>query len=151
MVLRNLRHSLCAVEKKVGPRFLLLSETFPNLAVITKETRVINKLEGDVNDLFEAVRNVAGGNVVNTIFALVEKGFNWLVDIVRIVKNSVVSLKICGGDVGVGGIQVIQDGACGCGAVSDVLASEGYNEHFVNGRENILSNNLISAIILVEE
>ena len=35
-------------------------------------------------------------------------------------EDSVVFLKIHGGDVGVGGVQVIQDGAGGCEAVSEV-------------------------------
>ena len=91
-------------------------------------------MEGDADDLFEAVRSVAGGGVVDAIFDLVKKGFDWLVDIVRGAKNSVVSLKIRGGDVGIDGVQVIQYGAGGDGAVSDVLVLEGVDEQFVNGR-----------------
>ena len=82
---------------------------------------MINELEGDDDDLFETVRIVAGGGVVSTIFDPAEKGFNLLFDIVRGAKNSVVFLKIRGGDVGVGGVQVIQYGAGGGEAVSDVL------------------------------
>ena len=39
-------------------------------------------------------------------------------------KTEVVFLKIRGGDVGVGGVQVIQDGTGGGDFVSDVLVSE---------------------------
>ena len=59
--------------------------------------------------MFYAVRIVAGGGTVTAIFDPVEKGFDRLVNIVRGAKNSVVFLEICGGDVGVGGVQVIQD------------------------------------------
>ena len=101
--------------------------------------------------MFEAVRIVAGGGVVGAIFVLVKKAFDRLVDIVRGAKNSVVFLKICGGDVGVGGVQVIRDGTGGGGAVSDVLVLEGSDEQFVNGREKYLFESLVGAIILVEE
>ena len=80
---------------------MLWSETFPNFAVINEETGLINKFEGDADDLFEAVRSVSSGGVVDAIFDLVKKGFGWLVDIVRGAKNSVVFLKIHGGDVGI--------------------------------------------------
>ena len=46
---------------------------------------------------------------------------------------------------------MIQDGTRGGEAVSDVLVSEGADEHFVNSRENNLSEILVSAIVLVEE
>ena len=39
----------------------------------------------------------------------------------------------------------------GCEAVSDVLMSEGADEHFVYSREKHLSDNLVSEIVLVEE
>ena len=71
---------------EVGLHFLLWSETFPNFSVIDEETGLINKLEGHNDELFEAVRIVAGSSVVDAIFDLVEKGFNQLVDIVRVQK-----------------------------------------------------------------
>ena len=52
-----------------------------------------------------------------------------MVNIVRGAKNSAVLLKIRGGDVGVGGVKMIQDGAGGGEAVSNVLVSEGADEH----------------------
>ena len=118
---------VCSGEEsfETGPSLLLYSETFPGFAVVDEETGLINKLEGDANYLFEAVGSVAGVGVVTAIFEPVEKGFGRLVNIVRGAKNSVVFLKICGGDFGVGGVQVIQDGLGGVEAVSDVLVSEG--------------------------
>ena len=79
--------------------------------------------------MFEAVGSVTGGGIVTAIFDPVKMGFNRLVNIVRGVKNSVLFLKIRGGDVGVGGVQVIQDGTGGSEAISDVLVSEGANEN----------------------
>ena len=111
----------------------------------------MNELEVDADDLFEAVRSVAGGGVVDAIFDMVENGFDQLVDIIRGAKNSFVFLKIRGGDVGVGGLQVIQYGAGGGGAVFDILVLEGANEQFVNGIEKNLPESLAGAIILVEE
>ena len=108
-------------------------------------------MEVDVDYLFEAVQSVSGGSVVSTIFDPVEKGFNRLVNIVRGAKYSVVFLKIRVGDVGVGDVQVIRDGAGGGEVVSNVLVSEGADENFVNSREKNLSENLVGAIVLVEE
>ena len=60
-------------------------------------------------------------------------------------------MKICGGDVGIGGVQVIQNGVSGGEDVSDVLVSEGADEHFVNSREKNFLESLVGAIVLVEE
>ena len=38
-----------------------------------------------------------------------------------------------------------------CEAISDVIVSEGADEHFVYSRENILSDSLVGAIVRVEE
>ena len=92
-----------------------------------------------------------GGDVVTATFDPVEKGFNRLVNIVRGAEYSFVFLKIRGGDISVGGVQVIQDGTDGGEVVSGVLVSEGADEHFVNSRENNLSERFFGAIILVEE
>ena len=108
---------------EAGPSFLLCRETFPDFAVVNKETGLINELEGDADYLFKDVRSVSGGGVVATIFDPVEKGFDRLVNIIRAAKDSVVFLKIRGGDVGEGGVQVIQDGTGGGEAVSYVLVS----------------------------
>ena len=78
--------------------------------------------------MFEAVGSVSGIGVVTAIFDPVEKGFVFLVNIIRDAKNSVVFLMIYIGDVGVGGVQVIQDGTGGDEAVSDVLVVEGADE-----------------------
>ena len=129
---------------------MLCSETFPGFAVIDEEAGLINELEGDSYYVFKAVGSVSGGGVVTAIFDPVEKGFDRLVNIVRGAKNSVVFLKIRGGDVGVGGVQVIQDGAGGGEAVSDLLVSEVSDEKFVNNREKNLSESLVGAIVPVE-
>ena len=130
---------------------MLFRETFPGFAVIDKETGLINELEGDANYLFEAVGSVTSGGVVTAIFDPIKKGFNWLVNIARGAKNSIVLLKIRGGDVGLGGVQVIQYVTGDGEAVSDVLVSEGADGNFVNIRENNLSVSLVCAIVLVEE
>ena len=136
---------------EAGPSFLLCRETFPGFAVIDKDTGLINELEGDANYLFEAVGSVTGGGIVTAIFDPVKKGFNRLVYIVRSAEDSVVFLKTCGGDVGIGGIQVVQDGTGGIEAVSGVLVLEGEDEHFVKSREKNLSGNLVGTIVIVEE
>ena len=46
---------------------------------------------------------------------------------------------------------MVQDGTVGCEAISDVLVSEGADEHFVYSGEKNLSNSLVGAIVLVEE
>ena len=46
---------------------------------------------------------------------------------------------------------MVQDSTGGCEAISDVLLSEGLDEHFVYSREKNLSESLVGAIVLVEE
>ena len=46
---------------------------------------------------------------------------------------------------------MVQDGTGGCEAVSDVLVSEGADEHFIDGGDKNLSKSLVGAIVLVEE
>ena len=46
---------------------------------------------------------------------------------------------------------MIQDGAGGGEATSDVLVSERADEHLVNSRDKNLSEILVGAIVLVEE
>ena len=84
--------------------------------------------------MFEDVGSVAGGGVVTAIFDPVEKGFYRLVDIVRGAENSIFFLKIRGRDVGIGGVQMIQDGTGGGEAVYNVLVPEEADENFVNSR-----------------
>ena len=122
---------------EAGTIVLLCRERLSGFAVINEETVLIDELEGDANDLFEAVGSVTGGGVVTAVFDPVEKGFNRLVYIIRGAEDSFVFLNIRGGYVGVGGVQVIQDGTGGGEAVSHVLVSEGEDENFVNSRENI--------------
>ena len=57
-----------------GPSFLLCREAFPGFAVVDKETGLINELEGDDNDLFEAAGSVISGGVVTAIFYPGRKG-----------------------------------------------------------------------------
>ena len=87
-----------------GPSFLLCGETFPVFAVVDKETGMVDNLESNANDLFEAVGSVTGSGIVTAIFDPVKKGFNRLVYIIMGVEDSVVFLKIRRGDVGVGGV-----------------------------------------------
>ena len=128
---------------------MLCRETFPGFSVIDEETGIIDYLEGDANDIFKAVGSVTGGGAVTVIFHPFKKGFNRLVYIIRGAEDSVVLLKIRGGDVGVGDVQVIQDGTGGGEAVSDVLVSEGADVNFVNSREKHLYESLVVAIVLV--
>ena len=53
---------------EAGPIFLLCRETFPGFVVIYKDTDLIDELEGDANDLFEAVGSVTIGGIVTAIF-----------------------------------------------------------------------------------
>ena len=46
---------------------------------------------------------------------------------------------------------MVQDSTGGCEGVSDVLVSEGTDEHFVYIREKNFSESLVGAIVLVEE
>ena len=46
---------------------------------------------------------------------------------------------------------MIQDGAGGGEAISDILVSEGADEHFINSREIHFSESLVGAIVLIEE
>ena len=46
---------------------------------------------------------------------------------------------------------MVQYGTDGCEAISDVLVSEGGDEHFVYSREKNFSESLVDAIVLVEE
>ena len=79
---------------EASPSFLFCRETFPGFVVIDKETGPIDKLEGDSNDMFEAVGSVTGSSVVTATFDPVEKVFNWLVYIIRGAEDSVVFLQI---------------------------------------------------------
>ena len=69
--------------------FLLCWDTFPGFAVFNKETGLVDDMEDDANDLFEAVWSVTSGGVVTAIFDPVEKGFNWLVYNIRGMEYSV--------------------------------------------------------------
>ena len=131
---------LCEIGKKVLKPvkvFLLCRETFPGFAVIDEETGLIDKLEGDADDLLEDVVSVTGGGVVTAILDPFKKGLNRLVYVIRGAEDRIVFLQICGGDVGVGGVQVIKDGTSGGEAISDILVLEGSDEHFVNSVRRI--------------
>ena len=64
----------CKESFEAGPSFLLCEETFPGFAVVDKENGLVDELESDANDLFEAVGIVTTSGVVNAIFNPVEKG-----------------------------------------------------------------------------
>ena len=64
---------------------------------------MVDDLERDANDLFEAVGSVTGGGVITAVFDPVEKGFNLLFYVIRGAEDGVVSLYIRVGDVGVSG------------------------------------------------
>ena len=53
--------------------------------------------------------------------------------------------------MGVGGVLVVQDGMGGGEAVSDIIVSEGADEHFVSSGEKNCLESLVGAIVLVEE
>ena len=84
--------SCCEESFEYGPSFLMCGETFPGFAVFYKETGLVDELESDADDLFEAVGSVTGGGVITAVFDPVEKGFNWLVYVVRGEEDSVVFL-----------------------------------------------------------
>ena len=46
---------------------------------------------------------------------------------------------------------MVQDRTGGCEAVSDVLMSEGADEHFVDGGEKSFLKSLVGAIVLIED
>ena len=83
---------------------MFCGETFTGFEVVYTETCLVDDLESDTDDLFQAVGSVTGGGVITAFFDPVKKGFNWLVYIIRVAEDSVVFLQICGGDVGVGGV-----------------------------------------------
>ena len=68
---------------EADPSFLLCRETFPGCVVAYKETGLVDELESDANDLFEAVGSVTGGGIITAVFYPVKKGFNYLVDVIR--------------------------------------------------------------------
>ena len=88
--------SCCEESLEAGPSFLLCRETFPGFSVVDKDTGLVEKLEGDANDLLEAVGIVTGGGVVTAIFDPVEKGFNWLVYVKRVQKTALFSCRSVG-------------------------------------------------------
>ena len=94
----------CKESFEAGPIFLLCKEKFPGFAVVYKETGLLDDLESDAYDLFGAVGSVTGGGIITAVFDPVEKGFNWLVFVIRGAEDSVVFLYIRGGDVGISGI-----------------------------------------------
>ena len=96
--------SCCEESFEAGPSFLLCGQTFPGFAVIYKETGLIDELESNADDLFEAVGSVTGVGVITAVFDPVEKGFNWLIYVIRGGEDRVVLLYIRRGNVGVCGV-----------------------------------------------
>ena len=77
---------------EAGPSSLLCEQTFPGFEIVYKETGLLDELESNADDLFEAVGSVSGDGVITTVFYPVKKGFNWLVDVIRGAEDSVVFL-----------------------------------------------------------
>ena len=50
------------------------------------------ELKGDTDDFFEAVGSVAGSGLISAVFNPVEEGFNWLIDVIRVLEDRVVFL-----------------------------------------------------------
>ena len=71
----------CEESFQAGPCFLLCGQTFSGFAVVYKETGLVDELESDADDLFEAVGSVTS-----------EKGFYWLVCIIGGAEDSVIFL-----------------------------------------------------------
>ena len=63
---------------------MLCGKTFPGFAVVYKDTGLVDELESDTDDLFEAVGSVTGGDVITT--------FNWLLNVIQGAEDSVVFL-----------------------------------------------------------
>ena len=84
--------SCCEENIEAGPSVLLFGETFPGFAVINKEAGLVDELENDANDLFEAVGSVTGGVVVIKMFDPIKKGFNRLIYVIRGAGEGVVFL-----------------------------------------------------------
>ena len=70
--------SCCGESFEANPSFLLCGQTFPGFAFVYKETGLVDELESDTDDLFEALGRVTGGGVITAVFDPVEKGFNWI-------------------------------------------------------------------------
>ena len=65
---------------------------FPGFAVVYKVTGLVDKLKGDITELFEAVGSVADGGVISAVFDPLKEGFNWLIDVARGAEDSVIFL-----------------------------------------------------------
>ena len=96
--------SCCEESFEANPSFLLCGKTSPGFAVVYKEAVLVDELKSDTDDLFKAVGIFSGGGVITAVFDPVEEGFNWLIDVVRGVEDSIVLLYIRRGDVGVCGV-----------------------------------------------
>ena len=84
--------SCCEEIFEAGPSFLFCGETFTGFEVVYTETCLVDDLESDDSDFFEAVGSITGGGVITKNFDPVEKGFNWLVYVIRGAEDSVVLL-----------------------------------------------------------
>ena len=84
--------SCCEESFEANPSFLLCGKTFPGFAVFYKETGLVDNMESNTADLFDAVVSVTGGVVITAVFDPVKKVFNWLVHDIRGAEDSNVSL-----------------------------------------------------------
>ena len=102
------------------PRFFVHRKTFPLSAVVNKEARVDNEVDGAVGNLdggdgFLAVVGVGYG-----IFNLLEEEFNGKVGIVGGLHSLSIFCQIAGVDLGIRGVEVDEELEDGNVAVSSI-------------------------------
>ena len=90
-------------------------------------------MKSDANTLQRSVRGIPSHGVLNGAFDLINECLNGQVGVVRCAKFGIIVLKVGGRNVGVGCVQMVQDGAGGGGAVANVAVAEGTDKNFVNG------------------
>ena len=90
-------------------------------------------MKSNVNNLQRGVGGIPGRGVLDGAFDLINECLNGKVGVVRCAKFGIIVLKVGGRNVGVGCVQMVQDGAGGGGAVANVAVTEGTDKNFVNG------------------
>ena len=94
---------------------------FPEFALVVEHAGFENQLVGDGGDLDRGIRCVTGGGKIDGVFDLVEEYFDGLVRVVVGLHLGVVGEEIRGADVGVCGVEVVQNVACAAILVADVF------------------------------
>ena len=87
----------------------------------------------DANNLQRDVGGIPGRGVLDGSFELIDECINGKVGVVRCAKFGVVVLQVGGQNVGVGCVQMVQDGAGGGGDVSNVAMAEVTDKKNCNG------------------